>query len=273
LHNTSYQNYEIIIANDNSTDSTEKILAEYKENHKVKTFKSGGLGTARARNMCFRFSHGDLIVCSDAHITVPTNWLENILEQYKETNFEIISVPMKPDPKGVGEVGSVGYGQTLNRNLFTVWNSKTPELSNEVGIVPGGFAIYKRSVFKDLGGYDDGFNTWGYEDVELSIKSWLMGYKSELSTNLVIEHFFRVSAPFNLQYTDYLYNIIRTALLHFSQPRIEKTKFILEARISKSYTNPRSEIEKIVSALQKTDVMKKRELYFAKRKYSDDWFF
>lgn len=274
LENTSYDNYEIIIANDNSSDNTEEVIANLsKNNQRIKSFRLNGIGTARARNMCFKYSKGDLIVYSDAHITVEKNWLEKILDIYNKTNFEVLSVPMCPDPEGDGDPIAIGYGQTLKKDLIALWLTQKPDDYIEVPIAPGGFAVYKREVFEDIGGYENDFATWGYEDIEIAIKCWLFGYKSLVAYDMKVMHYFRREAPFKIHKIDYYCNIYKTAYLHFGTRRLLRVREVIESSIKKE--NPSNYIpllEKLDQSIQSSYMIKKRDEYFDRRKYSDEWY-
>jgi glycosyltransferase involved in cell wall biosynthesis len=273
--NTSYKNYEIIVVNDNSTDGTEQILFDLSKKHQnIKSFKLSGVGTAKARNMCFKYSSGDLIICSDAHITVKENWLEKIVEIFNKTNFDILSIPMSPDPRGDGDTDSVGYGQTLKKDLIALWLTQKPSGYDEVPIAPGGFAVYKREVFEDIGGYETDFDTWGYEDIEIAIKSWLFGYKSIVAYDMVVLHYFRAMAPFKIKKIDYYCNVYKTAFLHFGTRRILKVRSILENYIKLENPSDYQELlDKLDKCIQTPYMIKRRDEYFDRRKYSDEWYF
>lgn len=275
LNNTSYKNYEIVVANDNSTDKTELILSELSKNHSnIKSFKLSGFGTAKARNMCFKYSNGDLIICSDAHITVKENWLEKIIEIFNKTNFDILSVPMSPDPRGDGDPMAMGYGQTLKKDLIALWLTKKPLDYDEVPIAPGGFAVYKREVFDDIGGYENDFATWGYEDIEIGIKSWLFGYKSLVAYDMYVLHYFRKIAPFEIKKVDYYCNVYKTAFLHFGTRRLLKTRSILEKFIKEENpSNYQELLDKLDKSITTEYMINKRNEYLDKRKYSDEWYF
>jgi glycosyltransferase involved in cell wall biosynthesis len=271
VNNTSYPDYEIIIVNDGSTDKTETILAGFKAEH-IKSLKTPGIGTAKARNLGFRFSKGNIVIFSDAHITVPQGWLEKIVTI--PNDYDILAVPISPDSRSEPKFqGLITYGQTLNEKLFYKWNLEKPEPFSEVAIAAGGFVIYKRDIFKALEGYDAGFNTWGYEDIEISVRAWLMGYTTRVLTEFSVYHYFRDKAPYQVDGFAHTYNYFRSALLHLNMERVNKVKEIIYSTFVATGHDPVAGFSLINLKLQASNTLKLREIYFQKRKYTDDWYF
>lgn len=270
LEKANYDDFEIIVINDGSTDGTEKLLGTYKS-PKIKTLKSKGLGTARARNLGFRFAKGEIIVFSDAHITVEDNWLADIVKAYQETNFEVLAIPIKPDGCGIGNPINVGYGQTIDELTPTWFSEKPDEKYVEVPIAAGGFVVYKKEVFDDIGGYQDLFNTWGYEDIEISIRAWILGYKTLLARDICVGHYFRENVVFPVTMLDFCYNKYLTAVLLFSDKNIKKSiEYITNGFEDNFYRN---EIISMTKEKPSSEIIQRRNHYIRIRKNSDEWFF
>lgn len=270
---TSCKNFEIIALNDGSTDNTESKILKLKY-PALKYLKSHGIGTARARNFAARHATGDIIIFSDAHIFVPEYWLEKIIDTYSEYKFQILAVSIFPDTRGKGHKNDISYGQSLDQELNVRWIMQKPaERFAEVPVAAGGFVIYHKDVFRALNAYEENFNTWGYEDVEISLKAWLFGYKTVLMPDFAVSHVFRDKTPFRVDMTDFMYNKFSTALLHFNDSRVDKLKKIIYKRLEKGGHDPDKSIEKIILQAQSSNILKKSLLYHKVRKYTDDWFF
>jgi glycosyltransferase involved in cell wall biosynthesis len=72
-----YQNYEVVIIDDGSTDNTEKVVSPYLENQKIKYCKQENMGQAGAKNNGIRNSTGEFIAFLDAD----DMWADNMLEK------------------------------------------------------------------------------------------------------------------------------------------------------------------------------------------------
>jgi glycosyltransferase involved in cell wall biosynthesis len=272
INNTNYENYEILAINDGSTDKTEAILANF-SNPNLKTLKTKGIGTAKARNFGCRYAKGDLLIFSDAHITVHPGWLEKIIEIHKNIDYDILSMPISADERGIGTKDQIGFGQTLNNRFEMRWLSRRPYTFEEVPVAPGGFIIYKGTVFQAMQGYDSGFNTWGFEDIEISIRAWLMGFTTKIIPDMSVSHYFREATPFKITMIDYLYNTLRTGYLHFKTERFEKLKNLLNEAFERSGFNGKTSISILMKQLEEANAAKLREIYLSTRRYSDDWYF
>ena len=83
--NQTYQNYEIIVVNNGSTDESANILKEYeKNNNNIKVISQENQGLSEARNNGIQKATGDyfLLVDSDDYIE------ENLLEKLNEVIFD-----------------------------------------------------------------------------------------------------------------------------------------------------------------------------------------
>lgn len=86
----SFSNYELIIVNDGSTDSSLKICENYSKNDSrivLLSKKNGGLSDAR--NYGLRYAKGDYVVFIDSDDFIEKNYLEKLLTTIKSDNSDI----------------------------------------------------------------------------------------------------------------------------------------------------------------------------------------
>lgn len=85
--NQTYNEIEILIINDGSTDNTLKILKEYeKKDNRIKIFDIINKGVSNARNVGIKNSIGKYIIFIDSDDYVANNYIEMLVKCRRENN-------------------------------------------------------------------------------------------------------------------------------------------------------------------------------------------
>lgn len=80
----SIQPDEIVICNNCSTDKTVEVIDKYKKILPIKLVNENHKGINFAVETAWRKATGDLILKTDADSILPNNWVENIVNHFKE---------------------------------------------------------------------------------------------------------------------------------------------------------------------------------------------
>lgn len=250
--------YEIIVVDDHSEDGCCSFLDTIKD-HRIKIIRTAGLGAANARNAGADLASGEIFIFCDAHVFFEDYWLEKLIKPLQQGTADAVN-------PGIGDSkrpNRVGYGFAWDEKLEIVWNKERKDSPFPSPLLAGGCLAVTRSAFEDIDGFERGFQVWGREDEEISLKLWLFGYRCYIVPDVKVLHVFRQSSPpFKLSWNHVNYNLLRMAYLHFDEERIKKCKKIIKF----------SQEAKLMGMLRKSDIDKKRALYEKKRKYDDSWY-
>ncbi|MDA8212377.1 MAG: glycosyltransferase [Clostridia bacterium] len=248
--------YEVTVIDDGSADGCCNWLRDNPPPG-VKLVATPGLGAAQARNLGAQHSKGDYLIFCDAHIFVGNYWLENLLAPLQKGICHGICPGIAP----VEDPGNVGWGQTIKDDFGVLWMGPVKDVT-PVPVLPGGCLAVTTPAFRHVGGFDEGFQVWGHEDVELSIHLWLYGYTLAVHPQVKVLHVFRPSHPYKVTMENFYFNLLRIAVSHFGQTRI--SKIIAMARQSHVFDD-------LMSSFLLSDIWEQRKRYLAERRYDDDW--
>jgi poly-beta-1,6-N-acetyl-D-glucosamine synthase len=185
----SYENLEIIVINDGSTDNSDEILrafekeyiqsAQGKEGKKdfIYIYKENG-GKAEALNKGLEVSHGDIIITIDADCVVQRDAVRNFVARFS-------------DPKVMAAVGNVKVANTNSfiaviqhlEFLFSFYLKRADSLLGSIYIIGGAAGAFRREVFEKLGGYSTKNLT---EDIELTVRIQKAGMKIVYAADAVV---------------------------------------------------------------------------------------
>lgn len=90
IMNQDYQNFEIVLVNDGSTDNSVKIINDYFENKDViwKLINKENGGLASARNVGIARSKGEYIAFVDSDDTISPDFLSSLLNEIKDNELD-----------------------------------------------------------------------------------------------------------------------------------------------------------------------------------------
>lgn len=161
----SYKNVEIVVVNDGSTDESQAIISEYRD--QIVSISTENNGPSKARNIGFEASTGELIKFLDADDYL---WSGAIARQVDHM------CSLKDNEFSVGE--SFRYQE--DKNLFRKypqWNHFSSEIDQVACFVrvppPTTNTLYRRNSLKKIGGFDNYLIT--REEVDLFFRYVLLG--------------------------------------------------------------------------------------------------
>lgn len=249
--------YEIIVVDDGSGDGCCNYLRNTEETL-VTLITTPGVHGNRARNIGAENARGDIFIFCDAHIFVEKDWLEKLTGALTKPGIDAVSPGIKPHDSE----GPAWGGLTWEDNMVMKW-LLTSQGYTPMPVLPRCCLAVTRKAFEAVGGFENGFRVYGFEDVEFTLKLWLFGFGAYINPEVTIRHVFRTVLPYPVKSADIDYNLLRLAFLHFNQSRLGKVMAILK---KKAY------FEEIYSEVIISDAPERRGAYLAQRVYDDDWF-
>ncbi len=207
-----YENYEIIVVENDSQQPLKSIIEKYP----VKYVCDPIIGSYHARNTGIGLATNEIIAFTDADCIADKNWLGNIVSGFEGPS-----------------IGGVG-GRTINKieKNKVVQCQRNIQLRDGLAhlshIFPAPFAptcnvAYRLDVLKKLQGFDNDFFSGG--DVDMSWRMSLLGYKLNYARSAIIH--FGCRTTFRDYYRQY-YNYGKGhALLFKKYKQYSKKKMVI----------------------------------------------
>jgi glycosyltransferase involved in cell wall biosynthesis len=184
----TFQDFEIIIVNDGSTDEyTNELLATYSR-PKVKVIKTHNLGVSGARNLAIKNATGEYILPVDADDLIAKTYLEKAMTIFKNDSTVDCVYPWT---RCFGAREGIYQATELSApRLFF------ESMSGTVGIV------YKKFVWEKISGYKE--NMKNFEDWEFQLGIFENNFKVKVISEPLYEYRQRNDSSSKIQATDFL---------------------------------------------------------------------
>jgi glycosyltransferase involved in cell wall biosynthesis len=162
-----YPNYEVIVVNDGSTDTTAKIANNY--GFRVITTENRGL--ASARNMGLTAASGEIVAYIDDDAYADSHWLRYLAGTFMNTKHVGVGGP---------NIAPLGDGPIAECVAHSPGNPVHILLSDsEAEHIPGCNMAFRKAGLETIDGFDPQFRVAG-DDVDvcwrLQQKGWTLGY-------------------------------------------------------------------------------------------------
>ncbi|XP_028137664.1 putative polypeptide N-acetylgalactosaminyltransferase 9 [Diabrotica virgifera virgifera] len=203
---------EVILVDDYSDmPHTKKQLEDYwKDEPKVKIVRAQKReGLIRARLLGAKHANGKVLTYLDSHCECTVGWLEPLLDRIARDSTTVVCPVIDViddstleyhyhDSSGVN-VGGFDWNLQFNWHAVPEHEKKRHKNTAEPVWSPtmaGGLFSIDKEFFEKLGTYDDGFDIWGGENLEISFKTWMCGGTLEIIPCSHVGHIFRKRSPY-----------------------------------------------------------------------------
>lgn len=186
--------YEVILADDASTDATEKIT-NWIENLAVRK-TSGNCGFLRNCNQAASAARGQYIFFLNNDTKVTSGWLSSLcsLMERDETIGMCGSKLIYPDGR-LQEAGGIIWSDASGWNYGRLDDPAKPEYNyvKDVDYISGAAILIRRALWEEIGGFDERYAPAYCEDSDLAFEVRRHGKRVVFQPESVVIHFEGVS--------------------------------------------------------------------------------
>jgi GT2 family glycosyltransferase/glycosyltransferase involved in cell wall biosynthesis len=178
-NNTSYQNYEIIIIDNNSTDGTDEYLASI--SNRIRVIKNDiNLGFAKATNQGAKIANGEYLILLNNDTIPLNNWMKSLVYTLQSSNkIGIVGSKLLYSDNSIQHCGVV-----FRRDIkffkhpykYFERNHSLVSRYREVDAVTGACLIISKKIFFECEMLDEKYLN-GCEDIDLCCAVRSHGYK------------------------------------------------------------------------------------------------
>ena len=159
----TYENFEFIICNDGSADSTWDIVKSYSDSRIITVDDSDNIKIPRRRNKAVKMARGEYIAIQDGDDVSFANRLQLQVDFLKNNNIFCVGGHARKIDENSKNIGEMTYPPKSHEDIFAQYgNSPTNPIIDPT-------TMYRRKDFLEIGGYSEekaiytvpDFDLWG----------------------------------------------------------------------------------------------------------------
>jgi GT2 family glycosyltransferase len=205
--NTNYQNFEVILVDNASTDSSLEIAQKFKGDPRFKIIENKvNTGFSGGNNLGFGYSRGNYVVFLNNDTIVNDDWLSYLVEalQNDDTIGLAQSMILTIDGKMIQTGGWLFSDYLITKLMIGEKKHSNVDFQPifEISFVCGASMVIKRDLIKEIGLFDSSVPFY-YDDTLLSLKTWLADKKVVTVSKSKIRHIGGASRAWNVELITY----------------------------------------------------------------------
>ncbi len=176
---------EIIVVDDASTDdSVEFLRKKYKRVKVIKNIKN--LGFAKTSNLGVQKAKSDLVLLLNSDVSPRKNFLKVATKHFE--NKKLFAVGLEDYSHERGKIIIKGRGGIkFEKGLFVHFPAFIER--GATFWVSGGSGLFNREKFQQLGGFNDIYKPFYWEDIDLGFRAWKAGYLCTFEPLSKVDHY------------------------------------------------------------------------------------
>jgi len=179
--------YELIVVDDHSTDTSCQILAERFPQVRV-LVNASNLGFSKSCNIGFAIAQYSIGICINNDVNVEVDCIAPLLKHFVENDVFAVTPNILAEREGRNQGIVYGlYGKGFLKGSFAPLEERGDARENLYAI--GACVAYDMAKFRALGGYSEIFTPYLFEDVDISYRAWKRGWKSLYEPGATVYHY------------------------------------------------------------------------------------
>lgn len=187
-----YDNWELIVVDNNSTDQSVQYLEQRFKKYKncfvvknpINMYSQGlNLGAQKTTGKYFAYFNNDVAITKD--------YFNNLVKEFEKDPKLAIAQGKLLNYKNRQVVDSIGETMDIYGNPVTLGMGEKDKGQydhiEDILSASGSACMIKKDIFQKLGGYDPGYGI-GYEDMDLALRARRLGYKVKRFPSAVVYH-------------------------------------------------------------------------------------
>lgn len=175
--------FEVVVVEDGSSVSSEKVVKQYKNKLAIKYLSKPNSGPADSRNFGAGHSQGDYLIFFDSDCIVPPNYFANVVKYLENANIDAFGGPDRAHESFTPVQKAISYAMTSFLTTGGIRGNGQEVLDR---FFPRSFNMgIKRQAFNTLGGFS---NMRFGEDIELSLRIFRYKFVCSLFPDAWVYH-------------------------------------------------------------------------------------
>ncbi len=175
---------EVIVIDDASEDGSLKILDNFKSKIKIINNEKN-LGFSSTVNKAVKQAKGEIVILLNTDVVPEKDFLDPLLKDFQEEKIFAVGCMDKSIEAGKVILRGRGLGK-WQRGFFV--HSRGEVNKTNTFWVNGGSGAFRKSIWEKLGGFNELYNPFYWEDIDLSYRALKSGYKILFEPKSIVIH-------------------------------------------------------------------------------------
>ncbi|MGB9620140.1 MAG: glycosyltransferase family 2 protein [Armatimonadota bacterium] len=165
----------IVVDNGSTDDSVELLKNTFADVEVIARAENGGFSVAVNEGIR-RAGSCDLLIVLNNDVEVAPGFLDSILPLFEDEDvFAVSPRILLPARHGLDEGPTTGF---WHHGMFYTGQRQQVQEVTPILYATGCAAVYRRSMLDELGGFDEVYSPFYWEDADLGYRAWKRGWKT-----------------------------------------------------------------------------------------------